>query len=295
MSGSIKAALAANLSIATAKTIGAFFTGSASMVAEAIHSAADCGNQLLLMWGIHSSEKEPDTDHPLGYGNNIFFWSFIVALVLFLVGGIYSIYEGLHKIQDPKPLQHVGWAIGILVFGIFAEGKSFLICYKEIKHKHPGKSITWFFKETRSPELLIIFGEDLAALIGLVLAIIFLVVSEVTGNPVFDAIGSLLIGILLVVVAIGLFLEIKELLIGQSVDPSVRKALRKHIFEECEQIEHTYECITLQVGKEAVLMLRVRLVAEENADDLIESIKRIEEGITDRFPQFTTIFIKPDK
>ena len=292
-SDSIKAAMLANASIAAAKTFGAVTTGSASMMAEAIHSASDCGNQLLLMWGVKSSAKEADVNHPLGYGMNVYFWSFIVALVLFSLGGVYSVYEGIHKVLAPEPLKNVEWAIGILLFGVIMEGRSFLICLKEIKALHPGKSFQWFFKETRSPELLVIFAEDLAALIGLAIALVFLSIAWFTGNPIFDAIGSLFVGILLVAVAVFLFLEIKALMIGQSVDPVVRRALREHIFHKCEQIEHTYDCTTLQMGKEAVLLMRVRMVEKEDAKKIIEDIDAIEKSISEKFPQFTTIFIEP--
>lgn len=292
-SGSIKAALVANASIAAAKTFGAFITGSASMMAEAIHSAADCGNQLLLMWGVKTSSKEADVNHPLGYGMNVYFWSFIVALVLFSLGGVYSVYEGIHKVMEPEPLQNISIALSILAFGMLMEGRSLWICVKEIKEQHPGKTFQWFFKETRSPELLVIFAEDTAAMIGLVIAFTFLSIAAITGNPIFDAIGSLLVGMLLIAVAAFLFMEIKALMIGQSVDPVVRKALRQHIFHECEQIEHTYECTTLQMGSEAVLLLRVRMVEKENAEKLIEDIDTIEKSIAGKFPQFTTIYIEP--
>lgn len=290
---SIKAALIANASIAAAKTAGAITTGSASMLAEAIHTGADCGNQLLLMWGIKTSAKEADVNHPLGYGMNVYFWSFIVALVLFSLGGVYSVYEGIHKVLEPEPLKNVGWAIAILLFGVVMEGRSFLICLKEIKAIHPGKSFQWFFKETRSPELLVIFAEDLAALVGLAIALTFLTIAWFTGNPIFDAIGSLFVGILLIAVATFLFLEIKALMIGQSVDPVVRRALREHIFNECDQIEHTYDCTTLQMGSEAVLLLRVRMAEKEDAKKIIEDIDVIEKSISERFPQFTTIYIEP--
>ena len=292
-SGSIKAALVANGSIAVAKSVGAVVTGSASMMAEAIHSASDCGNQLLLMWGIKSSSKEADVNHPLGYGMNVYFWSFVVALVLFSLGGVYSVYEGIHKVIEPEPLKHVQWAIAILIFGIIMEGRSFLICIKEIKSLHPGKSFQWFFKETRSPELLVIFAEDLAALVGLTIALVFISIAWITGNPIFDAIGSLLVGLLLIAVATFLFLEIKALMIGQSVDPIVRRALREHIFHKCEQIEHTYDCTTLQMGSEAVLLLRVRMTEKEDAKKIIEDIDLIEKSISEKFPQFTTIFVEP--
>ncbi len=292
-SGSIKAALFANASIAAAKTVGAIVTGSASMVAEAIHSAADCGNQLLLMWGLKTSTKEADINHPLGYGMNVYFWSFIVALVLFTLGGVYSVYEGIHKVMHPEPLQHISIALAILAFGMLMEGRSLWICVKEIKEQHPGKTFQWFFKETRSPELLVIFAEDVAAMTGLAIAFIFLTIAAITGNPIFDAIGSLFVGMLLIAVATFLFLEIKALMIGQSVDPVVRRSLREHIFNHCEEIEHTYDCTTLQMGKEAVLLLRVRLKEKEDAKKVFEDIDAIEKSISQKFPQFTTIFVEP--
>ena len=292
-SGSIKAALVANASIAAAKTVGAIVTGSASMVAEAIHSAADCGNQLLLMWGMKTSTKEADINHPLGYGMNVYFWSFIVALVLFTLGGVYSVYEGIHKVLQPEPLQHISIALAILAFGMLMEGRSLWICIKEIKAQHPGKTFQWFFKETRSPELLVIFAEDCAAMAGLAIAFIFVSIAAITGNPIFDAIGSLLVGMLLIAVATFLFLEIKALMIGQSVDPVVRRSLREHIFNHCEEIEHTYDCTTLQMGKEAVLLLRVRLKEKEDAKKVFEGIDAIEKSISEKFPQFTTIFVEP--
>ena len=293
MSGSIKAALTANASIAVAKTAGAVFTGSASMAAEAIHSFADCGNQLLLMWGLKSSKRDADKNHPLGYGMNVYFWSFIVALVLFSLGGAYSVYEGVHKLSNPEPLKHVGWAVAILAFGFFMELRSFRVCVAEIKEQHPGKSMRWFFKETRDPALLVIFGEDLAALMGLGIAAGFLGVAAVTDNPMWDAIGSIVVGLLLMSIALGLFIETKALLIGQSVDPLVRQGLRE-LFSEDPTIEHTYEMVTLQMGNEAVLMVRARMAEKEDAAKLINDINELERKIFERFPQFTTIFVEPD-
>lgn len=293
MSSSIKAALLANSSIAVAKGVGAFFTGSASMLAETIHSVADCGNQLLLMWGLKTAQKEADADHPLGYGKETYFWSFIVALVLFTLGGAYSMYEGIHKLHSTEPLQYVGWAAGILLFGFIMETRSLKVCISEIREQHPGKSLRWFFKETRSPELLVIFGEDIAALIGLGVAGLFLGIAAITGNPMWDAIGSIVVGTLLMIVAIFLFIETKALLIGQGVDPQVRRDLREFLVK-IEEVEHTYECVTLQMGRECVLMLRVRMLERDDAQKMLADINRVEREIHEKFPQFTTIFLEPD-
>jgi len=293
MSSSVKAALAANGAVAIAKSVGAFFTGSAALFAEAVHSFADCGNQLLLLFGMRSSQRDPNTEHPLGYGKEVYFWSFVVALVLFTLGGVYSVYEGYHKLVDPVPLNHVGWAVGILVFAVWAESKSLCVCLREIRAKYPGKSLKWFFKETRDPELLVIFGEDAAALAGLVIALFTVLLSWITGNPVWDAIGSIIIGILLMVVAVGLFLETKALLIGQSADPTTRKALRQHLMD-LDEIEHVYDCVTLQLGKEVLLLLRVRIINMESHEQLIDYLRTVKAGIYEKFPQFTVVYIEPD-
>ena len=293
MSESVKTALMANGAIAAAKTVGAIFTGSASMAAEAVHSFADCGNQLLLMLGMRNSKREANADHPLGYGKDTYFWSFIVALLLFSLGGLFSLHEGIDKLHNPEPLKYVGWAVAILLFGFFVELKSFRVCLAEIRQKYPGKSILWFLKETRSPELLVIFGEDLAALTGLGIVATFLGIAFITGNPVWDAVGSIAVGVLLIGVAVGLFWEIKALLIGQSVDPAVRKALREHIHER-DEIEHTYNLVTMQMGVEAVLMLRCRMTEKEDAQKLLADINAVEKSIFEAFPQFTHIYLEPD-
>jgi cation diffusion facilitator family transporter len=293
VSESIKAALTANACVAGAKTVGAYFTGSASMAAEAIHSFADCGNQLLLMWGKRTSDRKADKDHPFGYGMNVFFWSFIVALVLFSLGGTYSLYEGVHKLMNPEPLQHTGWAIAVLTLGFFLELRSFRTCLAEIRETYPGKNMFWFFKETRDPALLVIFGEDLAALLGLGIAAGFLGLALYTNNPAFDAMGSIAVGVLLIVVAIGLFIETKELLTGQSVDPSVRRALHQ-LLADFEPVEHTYECRTLQLGEDALLMIRARFREKENVPQLLKDINDLELAISEQFPQFTQIFVEPD-
>jgi divalent metal cation (Fe/Co/Zn/Cd) transporter len=224
---------------------------------------------------------------------NVYFWSFIVALVLFSIGGAYSLYEGIHKTMHPEPLQHVGWAIAILTLGFMLELRSFRTCLREIKEIYPGKSMKWFFKETRDPALLVIFGEDLAALVGLGIATFFLGLAFVTGNPVFDAIGSIFVGLLLMTVAFGLFMETKALLIGQSIDPDDRAALRE-LLSESPLVEHTYEMVTLQMGAESVLMLRVRMAEKEDAAKLLDDINELEKLIFARFPEMTTIFVEPD-
>lgn len=293
MSESVKAALLTNSGIAVAKGVGAFFTGSASMLAETIHSLADCGNQLLLMYGMKTSMREADKDHPLGYGKNAYFWSFIVALVLFTLGGVYSLVEGYHKVVHPEPLQYAGWAFGIIMFSFLAELRSFKICISELKDEYPGKSLIWMLKETRRAELLVIFAEDFAALMGLGIAAFGLGMSILTGNPIWDGIGSMGVGAILCSITAFLFWETKALLIGQSIDPTDRKELHR-LLAGCEEIEHTYDCITLQMGEEAVALIRARFTSSDTGDQLIEKINAVEARIREMFPYFSVINIEPD-
>jgi cation diffusion facilitator family transporter len=198
---SILFALGANFLIALAKTGGAIFTGSSSMLAEAIHSYADCANQGLLLWGMREGRRRPSLDHPLGHGKAIYFWSFIVALMLFSMGGLFSIYEGVHKLQAPEPVTNAWVAIAILVFGIAAESVSLWGCLREVNKDRGDQGLWRWFRTSRQSELLVVFAEDIAALGGLVLALVFISLAHVTGNPAWDAAGSICIGVLLVLVA----------------------------------------------------------------------------------------------
>ena len=187
---SIIYALGANFAIAVAKTAGAVFTGSSSMLAEAVHSYADCGNQALLLWGLREASREPDAEHPLGHGRASYFWSFIVALMLFSMGGLFSIYEGIHKLHEAEPVRFAGVAIAILAFGVAAESVSLWGCLREVNKERGDQSLWSWFRSTRNSELLVIFGEDVAALGGLSCALAFISLSMVTGGV------SILVGLL---------------------------------------------------------------------------------------------------
>src|SRR5437660_475156 len=216
---SILYALGANLAIAAAKTVAAIATGSSAMLAEAIHSFADSGNQGLLLWGMKQARRPPSPDYPLGWGKAVFFWSFVVALVLFSLGGVFSLYEGWHKLQQPEALSYPWAAVGVLAFGLVAETVSLRACLAEVNKLRGGKTLWRWFRETRQSELVVILGEDLAALLGLALALCAVLVTILSGDPAWDALGSMAIGVVLVVVAIGIAVEIKGLLIGQSAAP----------------------------------------------------------------------------
>ena len=215
-------AFVANLAIALAKTWAAWLTGSGSMVAEAIHSYADTGNQVLLYLGLKQSQRPPDAEHPLGYGKLSYFWSFIVAILLFTLGGIFSIYEGFHKFNHPEELSQVWVAIVVLVLAILLEGGSLLGCLREIKNVRGERPFGEWLRHTRNSELVVVLGEDIGAQLGLFLALGFLTAALVTGNPVYDAMGSMCIGVILLVISAFIGWRIKALLVGRSADPEIR-------------------------------------------------------------------------
>ncbi|MBW8849910.1 MAG: cation diffusion facilitator family transporter [Xanthomonadales bacterium] len=286
-------ALGANFAIACAKGVAAFFTGSGAMLAETVHSLADCGNQLLLMLGMKQARRAPSADYPLGYGKAIYFWSFLVALMLFSVGGMYSIYEGVHKLQHPEPLRQWWWAVGVLVFGIVAEGMSMRACLQEVKKARGDRSLWQWFRESRQAELVVIFGEDLAALAGLALALLAVVLSVLTGDPIWDAIGTLAIGLLLVVVAVFVAVEVKALLIGQSMDPEREQEVRAFIAARPE-VAGVISLITLQLGNDVMLSVQAEMTPADSADALIEAINRVERAVKQRFPEVRWSFFEPD-
>jgi cation diffusion facilitator family transporter len=290
---SILFALGANFAIAIAKSVGAVYTGSASMLAEAIHSFADCGNQALLIWGLKSAKQAASPDHPLGHGRAIYFWSFIVALMLFSMGGLFSIYEGVHKLHDTTPVKYAWVAVGILSFGVAAESVSLWGALREIDKERGELNLWQWFRTSRQSELLVIFGEDLAALGGLVLALGFIALAMITGNPMWDAIGSIGIGVLLVMVAVLVGIEVKALLIGQSAEPQVLKRIRAHI-EARPEVAQVYSLITQQLGSEIMVAVKARMQPLGSDVALIEAINAVEASLRAEFAQVRWIFFEPD-
>ena len=290
---SIFYALGANFAIAIAKSTGAVFTGSASMLAEAIHSFADCGNQALLIWGLKEAKRGASPDHPLGYGRAIYFWSFIVALMLFSIGGLFSIYEGAHKLHDTEPVKYAWVAVGILSFSIVAESVSLWGALREIDKERGERSLWRWFRTSRQSELLVIFGEDMAALGGLVLALGFIGLAMVTGNPMWDAIGSISIGVLMILVAVLIGIEVKSLLVGQSAEPQVQAALRAHL-EAQPQVAQVYNVITQQLGSDLMVAVKARMHPMASDVALIEAINEVERNMRAAFTQARWVFFEPD-
>jgi cation diffusion facilitator family transporter len=286
-------ALGANLAIAAAKTAAAAFTGSSAMLAEAIHSYADAGNQGLLLWGMRQAKQPPSPEYPLGWGKAVFFWSFIVALVLFSLGGLFSLYEGWHKLHSGEGLSHPWVAVAVLVFGIAAEIVSLRACLQEVnKLRRPGQSLWRWFRESRHSELVVILGEDIAALFGLVFALAAILLAVLTGNPAWDALGSMAIGALLIVVAAGIGNEIKALLIGQSAAPEAVERLREFLQRQ-PGVEKVFRVITLQLGMSFMVAVKVKMTTR-NVDELVASINRAEAATRAEFPEIQWLFFEPD-
>ncbi len=288
-------ALGANAAIAVAKGAAAFFTGSSAMLAETVHSLADCGNQGLLLLGMKKATAPPSPEHPLGHGREVYFWSFLVAVMLFTVGGMFSLYEGLHKLQatEVEPGGSLWWAVAVLVFAIVAEGISMRTCLQEVNKSRGDRSLWRWFRESRQAELVVIFGEDLAALVGLVLALCAVLATIATGNPLWDALGTLAIGALLIVVAVLVAIEVKAMLVGQSVDPERQRQIRQFL-DGRPEIVRVISLITMQLGNEAMVSVQAHMREEGDVSALVSQINTIEVAMKQAFPEVRWSFFEPD-
>ena len=249
----IIAAFLANLGIAMAKFVGFIFTGSASMLAEAIHSAADTTNQALLLLGRRQARKPATPDHPFGYGRERFFWSFVVALVIFSFGAVFALFEGIEKIREPHELESAEWAVGILLLAIALESFSLRTAVHESRELKGDGSWWEFIRRSKVPELPVLLLEDLGALVGLVFALTGIATAEITGNARFDAVGSIAIGVLLALIVCTLVVEMKSLLIGESATPAQRDAIAKAITSH-KQTSRLIHMRTEHLGPEELLV-----------------------------------------
>ena len=286
-------AFVANFGIAIAKSWAAWLTGSGSMLAEAIHSYADTGNQVLLYLGLRQSQRPPDKEHPLGYGKLSYFWSFIVAILLFTMGGLFSIYEGMHKLTHPEELSQVWVAILVLVIAIVLEGGSLLGCLREIRLVRGDRPFGEWLRHTRASELVVVLGEDIGAQLGLFIALGFLAVAWVTGNPVYDAMGSISIGVVLLVISAFIAWRIRSLLVGRSADPEIQEAIDS-IIAEHESIERVFNTITIQFGPDTMLAAKVKLVDGVLIGTAVRDINALERELKARVPNLKWLFIEPD-
>src|SRR3954451_22673042 len=225
-SGHIIQSLLVNVAIAAVKAVAAYFTKSGAMLAEALHSFSDCGNQILLLVGVRQARKPPDDKHPFGYGRAIYFWSFMVALLLFTGGGAFSVYEGIHKVMHPEPVEHVWIGVVILAISLVLEGGACLSNIRELNKRRGKKPFVQYLKDTTDSDLVVVFGENSAAVLGLAFAIAALGLASATGDGRWDGIGSAAIGLVLVGVAVFLAVEVSSLLLGEAADPEIAGVAR---------------------------------------------------------------------
>ncbi|MFQ6391903.1 cation diffusion facilitator family transporter [Nocardia sp. KC 131] len=290
----ILAALSANAGIAVAKFIGAAITGSASMLAEGVHSVADTANQGLLLFGQRRAEQEADELHPFGYGRNRYFYSFIVALVLFTLGSVYAIYEGIHKIQHPEELSSPIVAVVILGLAVALEGYSFRTAVHESRPLKGNSSWWRFIRNSRSPELPVVLLEDSGALIGLIFALAAVVLTMVTGEPIWDGIGTLAIGILLGVIALVLIVEMQSLLIGEGATPDEDRAIRANLVDD-SRIDRVIHVKTQYLGPEEMLVAaKVAIAPGLDIETIAAAIDAAEARIRAAVPAARIIYLEPD-
>jgi cation diffusion facilitator family transporter len=289
----IIAALLANLGIAISKFVAFLVTGASSMLAEAIHSLADSGNQVLLLVGGRRAQRAATPQHPFGYGRDRYIYAFIVSIVLFSVGGLFAIYEGVHKLQHPEGLKSPGWAIGVLVVAIVLEGYSLRTAVKETAAvKSPDDSYWQFIRHARSPELPVVLLEDTAALLGLVLALLGVGLSTLTGNGMYDGMGTVAIGVLLVVIAVILATETKSLLLGESATPEDQRKIVEALESAGLSVIHMR---TLQLGPDEILVAaKIAVQHDDTAAGIARAIDEAERRIREAVPMARVIYLEPD-
>lgn len=291
---SVVAALLANSGLAAAKFVGFTFTRSSSMLAEAIHSVADAGNQALLLLGVRRATKKPSTEHPFGYGRERYFWSFIVALVIFTLGAGFAIYEGIEKVRHPHEIKGLWWAVVILGVGIVLEGLSFRTAIREARPLRGDQGWWRFIRRSRTPELPVVLLEDLGAMVGLVIALVAVVLAHATGNAVWDGVGTLCIGVLLGTIAILLAVEMKSLLIGEGALPEHREELLEAA-TNAPEVQRVIHLRTQHLGPDQLLVaLKAVFDPELDMAALASAIDATEARLRAAVPVTQIIYIEPD-
>jgi cation diffusion facilitator family transporter len=294
--GSLKAvlyALAANGGIAVTKFVAAAFTGSGSMLAEAIHSLADCANQVLLLVGMKRAKQPADVDHPMGYARVTYFYAMLVGVLLFFVGGLFSVYHGVEQWRHTEPLHQPYVALIVLGVACLLESFSLWGALREINKTRGNISLWRWFRQTRQSELLVVAAEDIAALAGLVIAFIAVLITILTQDTRWDAAGSITVGMLLVLVAVLVTREVKALIVGESAEPEIRTAINTHIAAHPE-VKQILNLITLQWGDELMVAVQAQMQPQPSDTALVEAINAVEASLQSTFPQIKWLFFEPD-
>ncbi|MBQ0987221.1 cation diffusion facilitator family transporter [Streptomyces sp. F63] len=290
----IVAALAANLAIAVAKFVAFIFSGSSSMLAESVHSLADSGNQGLLLVGGKRAQREATPQHPFGYGRERYIYAFLVSIVLFTVGGMFALYEGYEKIKHPHELDHWYWPVGVLVFAIIAEVFSFRTAVKESNEIRGDQSWTQFVRHAKAPELPVVLLEDLGALVGLILALGGVGMALATGDGVWDGIGTLCIGVLLILIAIVLAAETKSLLLGEAAGADAVERINRALVDG-ETVTRVIHMRTLHLGPEELLVAaKVAVEHDDTAQEIATAIDAAEARVREAVPIARVIYLEPD-
>jgi cation diffusion facilitator family transporter len=292
---SVLAALLANTAIAIAKFVAALVSGSTSMLAEAFHSMADTGNQALLLFGLKRAEKPPDEDHPFGHGKARFFWSLLVAVSLFTVGGGFSIWQGVHGlISGDHELPSVTVALIVIAVAICFEGYAWRTAWRQLDESRRGRGVWAALRHSKDPEVLTVLAEDTAAISGLLVAAACITLASVTGEPAFDAAGSVIIGLILLAVAFLLGRENAALLLGEAVDPQVREAIERAI-RSVDQVDDLLELLTMHLGPDEFLVVAdVRFRDDLDTEEIARTIDRVEGAIREAEAGAVRIYVEPE-
>ena len=290
----VVAALGANLGIAVSKFAAFGITGSSSMLSEAVHSVADSGNQLLLLAGGRRSRKAASQRHQFGYGRVRFLYGFVVSIVLFLVGGVFAVYEGTHKISHPEHVGDTRVAIGVLAIAILLEGLSFRTALREANHARGDRSLLAFVRESRQPELPVILLEDAGALVGLVFALIGVGMATATGDARWDGLGAIAIGLLLVCIASFLSFEMSSMLLGEAALPADESAIHSAL-SEAEIVQRVIHLRTLHVGPDELLVAaKIAVAPQARAAEIAAGIDAAEVALRAAVPAARYVFLEPD-
>jgi len=291
---SIYAALAANIAIAATKFIAGGITGSSAMISEAVHSLVDSVNELLLLYGIHRSNRQKDKTHPFGYGKELYFWSFIVAILIFGLGAGVSFYQGYHHLKDPAPMTNSGWNYAVLAFSFLFDGSSFIVALKEFNKTRREDSLWSAIKRSKDPTTFMVLFEDGAALLGVSVVFVCLYIGQQTDNPYLDGIASILVGLILTVASALLVRESRSLLMGEGISASTEQEIISLIEKNLSAVKVKKVFSIYQSPEEVLLVLIIAFTPKMTAEELNEKIDDIKKRIRDRYPKINYIIIQPE-
>ncbi len=288
----IYAAIAGNFAVAVTKFVAAFFTGSSAMMAEGIHSLVDTGNGGLLLLGLHKSRKPADEMHPFGHGKELYFWTFVVAILIFAIGGGISIYEGVAHLRHPEPVEDRIWAYGVLIAAMFFEGYAWSVAYRAFGAERRGRPLFTAVRASKDPTTFTVLFEDSAAMLGLVVAFVGILLGQLTGSAFFDGIASILIGVILATVAVFLAYESKGLLLGEGADPRTLARIRE-IAAADPAVREVVRPLTMHFGPQEVLLaLELRFRQGLSASEVATAVERLDRTLREQLPQIRHIFIE---